>query len=590
MRVGDVYLREGFYSKAAGFFRKVLKFTPNEEAPTLHLAEALAAQGLAVEAKALFSGIADARRRRGNGQGADEVLLRLAELDPKDLGARLEGARVLVRAGDSRGAEWLAGVVEQLREQGRKADVVSVLRELVAIAPDSTGRRAELARELLNGGDIAAAAELLTPDFVGDDPVLLRIAAEVALRDGTPEAARAALGRWLASDPSSRTEAVRLGRELPGVAADRRFIPVEAAVDAAVAGREFELAASFLREFLADHPAEIAPLLRLIDVCMDGDLEAPLNAAQEALAEAYVVRGMLREARVVAEDLLLRDPDQETHRGRLRRVLEGLGEPDPDAAIDALFEFDEPEALGDGDDVDPVAVDAQGEGASDGGWSPAGATVAGLAEEAVPGEPHALAVARAVSPPPVPRAPVELDLTRALNVLTPAGPPAATGATEAIVPAADGDPDAATSEPPLESVFDEFRMKAATTRDVDGRQQLALGRTYLAAGLTDQAVAAFERAAHDADVLAEASVALGDLYEEVPDLGRAIEWFERGADAAHGTEAERIGAMRRLAMALEAANESARALAVWLEIQTLQPDDPEAPSRVLRLSSPGSGR
>ena len=55
-------------------------------------------------------------------------------------------------------------------------------------------------------------------------------------------------------------------------------------------------------------------------------------------------------------------------------------------------------------------------------------------------------------------------------------------------------------------------------------------------------------------------------------------------------ERERLDAMRRLAHVLELANEQVRALAVWLEVQTLQPDDVEAADRVTRLSSSGAGR
>ena len=153
------------------------------------------------------------------------------------------------------------------------------------------------------------------------------------------------------------------------------------------------------------------------------------------------------------------------------------------------------------------------------------------------------------------------------------------------------DLDAEEAEPVrLEGIFDDLRARASTTRGVDGQQQVALGRTYLAAGLIDQAVGAFKRAAHDASVRTPASIALGEIFEEQQDYTHAIEWYERGADAASDSEGERLDAMRRLALALEAGNESDRALAVWLEIQALHPEDREAPMRVARLSSPGAGR
>ena len=80
-------------------------------------------------------------------------------------------------------------------------------------------------------------------------------------------------------------------------------------------------------------PRHLAALLRLVEVCVDGDLDAALTAAQEELAEAYLAGGEAEKARVIAEDLLLRNPRSATHRDRLRRVLVTLGETDPDAII-----------------------------------------------------------------------------------------------------------------------------------------------------------------------------------------------------------------------------------------------------------------
>jgi predicted Zn-dependent protease len=65
LHVGDAYLREGFFSKAAGFYRKVLKFSPEDEGTALRFAEALAQQRLVVEARSQLRAVEQARRRLG---------------------------------------------------------------------------------------------------------------------------------------------------------------------------------------------------------------------------------------------------------------------------------------------------------------------------------------------------------------------------------------------------------------------------------------------------------------------------------------------------------------------------------------------
>lgn len=139
--------------------------------------------------------------------------------------------------------------------------------------------------------------------------------------------------------------------------------------------------------------------------------------------------------------------------------------------------------------------------------------------------------------------------------------------------------------PTLEDVFERLREEARPPRGTEGRQQVAVGRTFLAAGMTEPALEAFGRACADADARAVAALALGETYEDLGDPASALEWYERAADAQESPEGERLAAMRRLAEFLEGAGEPVRALAVWLEVSTLCPDDREASDRVARLAA-----
>jgi tetratricopeptide (TPR) repeat protein len=179
----------------------------------------------------------------------------------------------------------------------------------------------------------------------------------------------------------------------------------------------------------------------------------------------------------------------------------------------------------------------------------------------------------------------EIDLTPALNALA---VPMHEGGGQTGSRAGDGDQDTGASEEPpptLEAVFDEMRASARPSRGTEGRRHLALGRTYFAAGMVDEALDAFHKAAQDAEARAAASVAIGEACEERDDLPAAIDWFERGADAAESPEADRADAMRHLGEALEAIDEPARALAVWMELLSLRPSDRQASRHVARLSA-----
>src|SRR5438270_13688415 len=73
--------------------------------------------------------------------------------------------------------------------------------------------------------------------------------------------------------------------------------------------------------------------MRLVEICVDGGLEATMYSAQAQLTDAYIAVGAAAEARFIAEDLVAREPWERANIERFRRTLEMLGEPDPDGVI-----------------------------------------------------------------------------------------------------------------------------------------------------------------------------------------------------------------------------------------------------------------
>lgn len=87
-------------------------------------------------------------------------------------------------------------------------------------------------------------------------------------------------------------------------------------------------------------------------------------------------------------------------------------------------------------------------------------------------------------------------------------------------------------------------------------------------GLIDEAIVALQAAARSPRHRFEAASMLGRLLQQRGKLSDAIEWFERAAEAPAATADEGRALLYDLAKALEASGEIARALAVYLEIQS----------------------
>src|SRR4029077_2865228 len=86
------------------------------------------------------------------------------------------------------------------------------------------------------------------------------------------------------------------------------FTVVELAADASVALSDWASAAAALQEFVTRVPNHIPALMRLVEICVDGGLEATMYSAQAQLADASLTAGSAAEALIIAEDLVAREP------------------------------------------------------------------------------------------------------------------------------------------------------------------------------------------------------------------------------------------------------------------------------------------
>jgi lipopolysaccharide biosynthesis regulator YciM len=151
-------------------------------------------------------------------------------------------------------------------------------------------------------------------------------------------------------------------------------------------------------------------------------------------------------------------------------------------------------------------------------------------------------------------------------------------------------PKALTVHKNLDEVFDTRRTQAAREAGVqEAAEQLELARTYLEMGMADEAVAALTNAAKIPAHRFEAASLLGRLFLKKNEAPRAVEWFERAADAPAPTLDEGRALLYDLGSTLEATGEVSRALAVFMELQADAGDYKDVATRVDRLARVQTG-
>jgi hypothetical protein len=155
---------------------------------------------------------------------------------------------------------------------------------------------------------------------------------------------------------------------------------------------------------------------------------------------------------------------------------------------------------------------------------------------------------------------VEIDLTDAL---------AGMGAVSPVLPPPPVSPaeEPPTPPPALESVFEEIRARVSREQQGgEGAEQYERALLHLEQGRLAEAFADLQGAARAPQFRFKAASRLGRLLIARGEMGTGIEWLERAAEAPAPSAEEGHSVLYDLASALEKSGESARALAIFMEI------------------------
>ena len=137
----------------------------------------------------------------------------------------------------------------------------------------------------------------------------------------------------------------------------------------------------------------------------------------------------------------------------------------------------------------------------------------------------------------------------------------------------------------IEGVFKELRDEVTHQTSVeDAAQHYRLATTYAEMGMIDEAMRALEVAARSPRSRFEAAGMLARLCLQRSAPAQAIEWFERAAEAPAPNPDAGRALLYDLAATLEGQGETARALAVFLELQADAGDYRDLAARLERLA------
>ncbi len=327
-RLAQIFLNDGFTTKAIAIYKKVAKLAPEESRPLERLAELYVQQGVLSEARPLYLQLAEVHLKAGRQTQAISLLRKLLEAEPENLRVQLRLAELYIAMGQT-GEAMLAyrGGAQRLLERGDHAEALRLVDRALEIEHGQVESLELKARILIAGQKRNEAIRILE--------TLPNLGAGGALSD-------LLVTQYL--EAGEFASAVKMAKSLFGPPA-KNYKPAHAVTAALIEKGELESALGLLGEIRmamtdgGDHdaleemlrraaelmPARMEPLEWLVEHLGRTNDSFRMPDALAQLAQAADKAGDTDRARQVYEQLIERNPEDEAVRRRYDNLLGRLG-------------------------------------------------------------------------------------------------------------------------------------------------------------------------------------------------------------------------------------------------------------------------
>ncbi len=339
-RLAQVYLADGFNSKAIAIYKKIAKLAPAELAPLERLADLYVQQGVLSEARPLFLQIAEAHLKANRSQRAVEVLHRLLEVEPENPRVQMRLAELYNVMGQKKdAAQTYVNYAQRLMERGETDEAHKLVDR--ALEVDSTNTTAVLLK-----GKVLIAAK--------DTEQAIKVLASHPEADAGGEVTDLLIDLEIESGHAVRC-AERARKQLARGSTHFRYLLK--VTDAIIAAGQTEEALPLLRElrdpmietseqdkFLKSltnvtrqSPDSIEALELLVNFCRHTSDPFQLSAALGQLADAYTKTGNYSRAEELLQEFADRNKDDERVLEKLKQLRARVsGSPEPASIEESL--------------------------------------------------------------------------------------------------------------------------------------------------------------------------------------------------------------------------------------------------------------
>jgi pilus assembly protein FimV len=327
-RLAQIFVGDGFLTKAIAVYKRIAKLAPEEIRPLEKLADLYVQQGVMSEARPLFLQLAEIHLKNNRQPEAVSLLKKLLLAEPDNLRIQIRLADLYQAMGQARDAmETYVSAAQRALARGDQAECEKLADKALNLDPHNLAAVIVKARSYSARGNVAQAAELLehVPNLEkgGEQAELLL---DLYLKGVNWDKATALALRIFEADEKNFGLTQKVAEALlQSDEGEQAMAIIERTRIPMLDAGEHEAVGRLLNELVVRLPGRIEPHEWLVDSYGRTSDSFRLPDALAQLGDALVANGQLDRAKEVFEQLVDREPESDSAKRKLNDLLQKMG-------------------------------------------------------------------------------------------------------------------------------------------------------------------------------------------------------------------------------------------------------------------------
>jgi pilus assembly protein FimV len=328
-RLAQLFVGDGFLTKAIAVYKRIAKLAPEEIRPLEKLADLYVQQGVMSEARPLFLQLAEIHLKNRRQPEAVNLLKKLLLAEPDNLRIQIRLADLYTAMGQNNDAvEAYVSAAQRALARGDQAECEKLADRALKLDPKNSAAVIVKARIQSSQGNLDEAARALeTVADLHKGGEQTEFLLDVYLKNTDWEQATGLAMKVFSADIKNFGPAQKVAEALlQADEGEKAFALIKKIHIPMTDAGEHEVVGKLLSDLSARLPGRLEPLEWLVEFYGRTSDSFRLPEALAQLGDALTTKKQYDRAKEIFEQLLAKDPGNETGKRKLNNVLRKLGQ------------------------------------------------------------------------------------------------------------------------------------------------------------------------------------------------------------------------------------------------------------------------